>query len=235
MSNGLDNPNELYHNTGDGTFTRVTTGSIVTDRPVTGAVCFSGLWFDYDNDGFLDLYVGTGDDTFTIPARSFLYRNNGNANAWLKVKLVGTASNRDGVGAKVRVQAKYAGQTRWQRRDVSAGDYYNGNHLIAFFGLGDATKADVVRIEWPSGTVQELQKVAANQILTVTKPAQLNMARPGELRIHSWKGQHFQIESSADLKQWSPLTTATNETGALIFTDPTASSAPQRFYRAHDQ
>ncbi|MBI3417025.1 MAG: VCBS repeat-containing protein [Verrucomicrobia bacterium] len=235
MSNGQGHPNELHHNNGDGTFTRVTTGSIVTDQPENGAVCYSGLWFDYDNDGFLDLHVATGDDTATIRSKSFLYHNNGNSNAWLKVKLVGTASNRDGVGAKVRVQAKYAGQTRWQRRDVSAGDYWNGNQLIAFFGLGNATNANIVRIEWPSGIVQELTNVPVKQLLTVTEPARLNMTRPGELRIQSWKGQRFQIESSTDLKQWTPLTTATNETGALIFTDPTSGSADKRFYRTHDQ
>ena len=79
--------------------------------------------------------------------------------------------------------------------------------------------------------MQELQKVTANQILAVREPAHLDMARPGELRIQSWKGQEFQIESSLDLKQWTPLTTVTKETGALIFTDPTAGRVSHRFYR----
>ncbi len=174
----LTYPNQLYHNNGDGTFTRITTGSLVTDVAVGGGVSMGGLWFDYDNDGFLDLYVTNGNDAGTANTRNFLYHNNGNGNAWLKIKLVGTTSNRDGAGAKVRIQATFAGQVRWLRRDISAGDGYNGNQLLAHFGLGDATNVDVVRIEWPSGNVDELTNVAPNQLLTVTEKIWITPQRP---------------------------------------------------------
>ncbi len=137
--------NKLFHNNGDGTFTRITTGSIVNELPPLGAGSYAGLWFDYDNDGFLDLYVINGDDASSIPTANQLYHNNGNSNAWLRVKPVGTVSNRDGIGAKVRVQAIYAGQLRWQRRDIIGGDEDNGNHLTADFGLGNATVVSKLR------------------------------------------------------------------------------------------
>ena len=121
------------------------------------AMCLSGLWFDYDNDGFLDLYVANGNDADAKTA-NFLYHNNGNANAWLKVKLGRHRVQPDGIGAKVRVQANYAGQValatpRHRRRRC-----HNDQQLYAHFGLGDATNVTTLRIEWPSGTVQELHE-----------------------------------------------------------------------------
>ena len=104
---------------------------------------------------------------------SFLYRNNGNANAWLKLKLVGSVANRSAIGAKVRVRTVISGASRWQMREITAGDF-GMNSLIAHFGLGDATNADLVRIEWPSGAVQELHDVAPRQLLTLTEPPRLN-------------------------------------------------------------
>jgi hypothetical protein len=86
--------NFLYHNSGDRTFTRITTGIVPTDA----ADAVSGAWADYDNDGFPDLFV-TEINSFN----NRLYRNNGNTNAWLTLKLEGRLSNRTAIGAKVRV------------------------------------------------------------------------------------------------------------------------------------
>ena len=74
--------------------------------------------------------------------------------------------------------------------------------------------------------------MAANQFLTVTEPARLKMSGPGAFRVQSWKGMAFEIQASIDLKQWSPVTTVTNLTGTLEFTDPDAANHSQRFYRA---
>ena len=169
-----------------------------------------------------------------MPA-NFLYHNNANPNAWLKVKAVGTVSNRDGVGARVRVKATYAGQARWQRRDISGGDSFNGNHLIAHFGLGDATNVETLRIEWPSGVVQELTNVAVKQCLIVTEPAKLSMPKPGDLHIQCWKGMTYRIEGSSDLLAWNPLATVTNLTGKLQWTDTNAPGQGARFYRVVKQ
>ena len=103
-------------------------------------------------NGFLDLFVPN-----TLQDNNFLYHNDGNGNRWLKVKLVGTVSNRAAIGAKVRVQASLGGTARWQLREISIGSGISGHNLLAHFGLRDAPKANLVRIEWPSGIVQELR------------------------------------------------------------------------------
>jgi hypothetical protein len=156
----------LYHNDGNGGFTKITDGPIATEL-TTGA---SGAgWVDYDNNGFLDLFVSQGAHA-PNPQRNLLYHNEGNSNAWLNVKLVGTVSNRSAIGAKVRVNAVYRGASRWQVREISGGDG-NGNQqsLNAEFGLGDATIIDTLRIEWPSGIVQEMHNVVPRQFMTITE------------------------------------------------------------------
>jgi len=160
-------PNLLYHNEGDGTFKKVTEGPVVNDLVTQ---CPGASWGDYDNDGFLDLFVSQG-SAWPTPQTNLLYHNDGNANAWLNVKLVGTRSNRSAIGAKVRVKAFYRGASRWQLRAVSGGDSQsNQQPLSAEFGLADATIIDTVRVEWPSGIVQELHSVTPRQFLTITEP-----------------------------------------------------------------
>ncbi len=165
--------NHLYHNNGDGTFTRVLTGSIVND----GGRSPGCAWADYDNDGFLDLFVSNGAFVGDTGQNNFLYHNDGNGNRWLKIKLVGGASNRAAIGAKVRLTATIGGTPRTQMREISGGSgFASQTSLIAHFGLGTATSAATVRIEWPSGAVQELHNVAANQFLTITEPPRLEAA-----------------------------------------------------------
>src|SRR5207249_8275735 len=68
-------------------------------------------------------------------------------------------SNRDAIGAKVRARATIAGKTFWQLREINEGGGHNSAPLIAHFGLGDATNVDLLRIEWPSGYVQEITEI----------------------------------------------------------------------------
>ena len=155
--------NILYHNSGDGTFTRV------TDSPVVelGNASVDCAWVDYDNDGDLDLFVTNG-WLEQFPQACELYRNEGNDNHWLIVKLTGTISNRFGIGAKLRARATINGENLTQMREIQCGkNGQNGTDLRAHFGLGDATVIDTLRIEWPSGIVQELHNVAVDQFLTV--------------------------------------------------------------------
>jgi hypothetical protein len=154
--------NNLYHNNGDGTFTKVTTGRIVND---TGF--FVGCaWADYDDDGDLDMFV-----TRYSGGLNMLYRNDGTPNAWLKVTLTGTASNRAAIGAKVWVKATINGVSRWQVRQITGCAGQTGQDLLAHFGLGDAANVEALRVEWPSGQTSELTNQAVRQTLAIAEPA----------------------------------------------------------------
>lgn len=132
----------------------------------------------------------------------------------------------------MRVKATIQGKTFWQLREISGGSgYCSQNDLRAHFGLGNATNVEIVRIEWPSGIVQELRKVPAKQILTVTEPVRLQATGLGQLQCKSWKGQAFTVKASADLTAWNAIATVTNLTGTVEFTDPEAALSTQRFYR----
>jgi hypothetical protein len=235
ITTGFNGTNGLYHNNGDGTFTQ-----ILSEPPVLNytpdAATVGVAWVDYDNDGFLDLFItGYDDNTYNL-----LYHNNGNNNAWLEVKLVGTASNRSAIGAKVRVHATIDGKTFWQLREITGGGGWNLQPLVAHFGLGDATNVDTVRIEWPSGTVQQLQNIAAKQILTCTEPPRLLATTTGgapQFSLKGGRGFQYEIDSSTDLSTWSSnsIVTITNLNGMAAIIDPNSSASSQRFYRAVSQ
>lgn len=222
----------LYHNNGDGTFTKVLDSIAVND----GGDSRGTAWGDYDNDGFLDLFVSNNGGA------NSLYHNSTNDNHWLKFRLIGTQSNRAAIGAKVRVRATINGQSFWQMREVPGGDGYAGqNSLHVHVGLGNATNADLVRIEWPSGTVQELPNVAAQQFLTVTEPGgepRLAVTRDNgqvQLTLTGKRGSRYAIETSTALPNWNSANltvTVTNQNGAATFPAPGATNDPQRFYRA---
>jgi len=130
--------NVLFRNNGDGTFTDVAWVN-GADRVEDGR----GLSiFDYDRDGQLDILIRN----FRQPAQ--LLHNLGGRNHWLQLKLVGTRSNRDAVGARVRLRTAHG----WQTRYVSAGSgYLSGQSLVQHFGLGEATRVEALEIAWPSG------------------------------------------------------------------------------------
>jgi len=76
-----------------------------------------------------------------------------------------------------------------------------------------------LRIEWPSGIVQELTNGAAEQILTITEPAQLVPLGSREFQIRCWKEMRFEIEKSHNLQTWASLGVVTNQTGRFIYPD----------------
>jgi hypothetical protein len=233
--------NRVFHNNGDGTFTELNQGLIVTDSFV-GYSCWTAEWVDYDNDGFLDVFVARGSNTGT-QSPNVLYHNAGNSNEWLEVKLVGTVANRSGIGAKVRAYATIAGKPSWQLREVRAGGAYGGS-LVSHFGLGDATNVDQVRIEWPSGIVQTLTNVAPKQILTVVEHQQPGHFTPpqfttvsnapggvAQVSVAGPAGPLYVLETSTNLSNWTKIGVSSNATGVCSFTDPHATNYPSRFYR----
>jgi hypothetical protein len=223
--------NYLYHNNGNGSFTRVLTGKLVNDA---GPPTFGLAWGDYDNDGFLDLFAARGAEVQR--ATNLLYQNNGNSNGWIKIKLVGTVSNRSAVGAKVRVRATIRGHAMWQMREVNTGSGFRASPLEEHFGLLDATNVDTVRIEWPSGTVQELHNVAAKQFLTITEPPRLTTLGsstngPFQMQLTCWPAFDFAVETSSNLIDWAPWTTVTTTNRITRIDDPAGTTRSQRFYR----
>ena len=163
-----------------------------------------------------------------------LYRNHGNGNHWISFKLIGTASNRSAIGAKVRVQATIFGKTPWQMREIGGGNRHQ-NDLRPHFGLGNAPRATTVRIEWPSGVIEQFQNLARDQFYTVVEPSLRGEMKPGgefELIVTASTNRGCQLNVSSDLVNWTTLTnfTGTGEVPVKI-TDPEAPGQSQRFYR----
>ncbi len=220
--------NRLWLNNGDGTFTEITTGSIVTDL----ARSEGAAWGDYDNDGSMDLFVARG----RVNGQNALYRNNGNSNAWLKVKLEGTRSNRSAIGAKVKVRATINGTNFWQMREVPGGNRCQDD-LRPNFGLGNATFVNKLRVEWPSGVVEEFANVAPRRILTIVEPS-LNSHLGADGRFHvvmtMSTNKVYQLQSSTNLVNWAIMTNCTGSGSCepIEYVDPEAPATyGARFYR----
>ena len=164
-TNPVLQPNALFRNEGDGTFSDLPPWASGANDTGFGR---GAVYGDFDGDGCLDLYVVNIGEFEGRPGVARLFRNNcATGNNWLIVRTVGTRSNRDGIGATITVSA--AGST--QRRTVTAGSsQMSQNMLAAHFGLGAATHVDTLTVRWPSGRSSSLIDVAANQVLVVTEP-----------------------------------------------------------------
>ena len=152
-------PNALFRNEGGLVFADVSAGS-GADDPRAGR---GGVYFDYDRDGDLDLFIAN------INQRPTLLRNeNPPGNRWILLRLVGGAgSNHDGIGARVTVQT----EGRVQVRELGSGSSVHSNHSLALhFGLGTSTAVERIEVRWPSGQVQVLLDVTPNQELLIVEP-----------------------------------------------------------------
>jgi len=152
-------PPHMFRNLGGGKFQEVTDSlgtAFAAPRVGRGAA-----YADVDNDGALDLLLTTNGG----PA--YLFRNTGATNHSLRVKLVGTKSNRDGIGAVVRVRAERDKQNpQWQMLR-SGSSYLSQSELVLTFGLGSRMQAEALEIQWPSGQVDKLANVPGDQTVTV--------------------------------------------------------------------
>ena len=162
VTNDWNEDNFLYHGNGDGTFTRITQGDIVGN----GGRSNGATWIDYDNDGWLDMFVPNGQDP---PQSNFLYRNNGlSGNCWINVRFVGTASNRSAIGTRVEAGALIGGQYSWQYRELSGHQGFNAQESFNVeLGLRDAEMLDSLVVRWPSGIVEAYTAIDANSFYLV--------------------------------------------------------------------
>lgn len=149
-------PPHLFRNLGGGRFADATAsvGTAFAEPRVERGAAYG----DINNDGALDVLISTNNGPAT------LFRNTGSMNHSLRIKLDGVKSNRDGIGADVTLRA--ADDT--QRKALRSGSsYLSSSELVLTFGLAQHTKADAIDIRWPSGQVDHLKDVAADQIITV--------------------------------------------------------------------
>jgi hypothetical protein len=149
-------PNSIFANLGDGTFWDVSEEAGADfQQPRAHRGC---AFADFDNDGRIDVVTAALGD----PAE--LWQNiSPGSNHWIVLKLVGTRSNRDGIGARVRIGRQWNHMT-------SAVGYASSSHFGVHFGLGKTAKVEEIEIHWPSGIVQTLRDVSADQRLVVREP-----------------------------------------------------------------
>lgn len=154
--------NPLFHNNGDGTFSRVTSGSGAADVGPTMGVATA----DFDNDGWVDLLIGNKDDGYSLLRNQL---GNQSENHWLTVRLIGGGPvNRDAVGAKIAITMPN-GIT--QVREVQNGSSLGaGNDLALHFGVGTAVTIPTLTITWPDGRSQQFTNVPADRQVTLPYP-----------------------------------------------------------------
>jgi hypothetical protein len=153
----------LYRNLRNGRFEDISmqVGAGISD-PVAARGCAFG---DFDNDGDIDVVVNTVNDYPQLLRCDSKSRNN-----WIKVKTIGTKSNRSGIGARLKCITRPPDEKDMHQQidEVrSGGSYYSQNDLRIHFGLGKAEKVELLEIRWPSGQVEQIKNIAANQLIFV--------------------------------------------------------------------
>jgi hypothetical protein len=160
-------PNVLFKNVEGQRFEDVTTSSGTGHLQKGHGVSFA----DWDEDGDLDLFVEVGGQAPGDQGHNVLFQNPGHGRHWLKVKLIGTQTNRAALGALVRVDlADTAGKVRSIHRVIGGGSSFGGNCLVAALGLGDATAVAALTVSWPvSRTRQTFRNLDADQTIEITE------------------------------------------------------------------
>jgi len=150
----------LFRGLGNDRFADVSreAGPVLSERTTARGACFA----DYDNDGKVDAFL------VNLGAKGTLLHNiSTNTGHWIEIELVGTKSNRDGIGARVEV---YAAAKRQTAERVAGSGYLSQDDGRLHFGLGAATTVDKLFVHWPSGREQTLEKLSVDRVLKVQEP-----------------------------------------------------------------
>jgi hypothetical protein len=156
-----DTPHQdlLFENLGDGTFIDVSkkSGDHFHIEKSGRGVAFG----DMDNDGDMDLFVTNNNQDAVL-----LRNDGGNQNNWLIIRTIGTESNRDGIGTRIKV---VTGDITQMDEVKSGTSYLCQSDLRLHFGFGEKKRVDLLEIRWPSGLVETYENVKTNQLLIVTE------------------------------------------------------------------
>ena len=154
---GYAQPKVLYRNLQNGSFADVSqkAGEAVVSPNASRGAAFG----DYDNDGDVDILINSVNGPPELLRADSLNQNN-----WIKIKLAGVKSNRDGIGARIKCVTEDGTQIDEVR---SGGSYYSQNDLRVHFGLGKNQRVQSLEISWPGGKVETLKNLAANQLVVV--------------------------------------------------------------------
>ena len=163
--------NLIFENNGKGKFKNISQNSGILSGGKR--IHRSAIFADYDNDGKVDLYItvngqqvedGKGNVTYDEnQGKGVLFHNESkNKNNWVKIRLEGTKSNRDGFGSKVIIKIK----NKVQKQSLVSGQgYFSSNAQELYFGLGSAKVIDDIEIHWPSGLKDQYSSIKVNQTL----------------------------------------------------------------------
>ncbi|HEX3118407.1 MAG TPA: CRTAC1 family protein [Candidatus Acidoferrum sp.] len=160
--------NSLFHNEKNGKFSDATIPGGLTAVPPRAA---RGVAFaDFDNDGYVDVLVANNGDPPTLLHNNALHKSH-----FVNFKLIGTKSNRDALGARIKITA---GNTSQVREIAGGGSYLSQSDLRANFGLADAATVSTVEITWPSGARQSFQNVPADHFYQITESSPKLSSQP---------------------------------------------------------
>ena len=192
-SGGIDAgaSNVLFENLGDGTFAQMINAGFENES----AFSFGNAFGDFNNDGFCDIAVMN-----STPYLFSLWQNNGTSNNWLKLKLVGTNSNKNGIGNIIEVIAANKHLIRYTQCGSS---YLSQNSRTETIGVGELNMIDTVRIKWTSGIVDEYINLNVNQNIICTEGETI---LPVELTSFTAKANNNEV-----ILNWSTATETNNQ------------------------
>jgi len=190
LANTPKDPNVLYHNNGDLTFTNISAGTPISSPRGNG---FGVATFDYNKDGRLDILLTNSNDTVGLQ----LFRNDTeNDNHWLSVSLESQRQHVSAIGARVEVIA----QGHYGTDVISGGSSWVSQHSpILHFGLGEALMVDTLRITWPDASVEEHYQIATDQLF---KSIQLGL--PASLAKENSQGLLAYTKENHLHLSWTP-------------------------------